>query len=713
MAPRYTRREKTSLWPKAIAASVVLFPLSLNQVDFRGVFTRGVSVLADHSSPAYAALEDAREDYSLDADPAIPSGGTRLKPGLAFNPRWLAAPPVERHLELAGVTIHLPASEEHKPVMVADAKVTRLPSRRVAALAPAGSYHIDPEDDAYSIGPVAEQARELVTRELARASGERRQQILKSSGGGEILVAQGRDPRAPRGPDRELARESDRAALSFVNDFTALQLPSDALERSLALTGQIEMTGGLAFVGRETPIVVQRVYNGQTFEKGTIWPTEGKFEINVDQPLGTLVAELYTRDGRILGRGELSLLQLRDLVNKNRRVDDLRIALHPTTDIASLRAITDYTPTASAAPIREARIEIESYTDAQPVNADGIVREANLDATSTFVARASARKHWSSVIVGQAERPQDIRLFSDSLIEALINLGSSGSDQNEAREQSIVWGQITRGGEPVPGAQVEMAGLYQPIYFNEAYLPDPNLTATGKNGLFAFLKVRAGVQALRVKRANHLFPAQIFPTEEKHVSYVELELREKIVSQVRVMDMLDLGRPVQAQLRLVGGETSLRLEREAVLEYTVAGDAFMVEADAGPEFEISRVTLRGAPQMIPVPVIRREWLNQIATERGIPSSARGTIVGFVDQTGFTVEMTGYAPGETPRIVYFDAEGQVVPGSSGVAGGGFAIFNAPPGLQTVFIHPTAAREDFSQVVVAEPAFVQVLTWNPRL
>jgi hypothetical protein len=73
-----------------------------------------------------------------------------------------------------------------------------------------------------------------------------------------------------------------------------------------------------------------------------------------------------------------------------------------------------------------------------------------------------------------------------------------------------------------------------------------------------------------------------------------------------------------------------------------------------------------------------------------------------------VELTGYAPGENMQIVYFDALGKPLETRTGVAGGGFVIYNAPQGLQTLYVHPTQSRETFSQIVVAEPEFVQVIT-----
>jgi hypothetical protein len=407
----------------------------------------------------------------------------------------------------------------------------------------------------------------------------------------------------------------------------------------------------------------------------------------------------------------LDLVDLRNARSDGRQIGDLRIALRPATDTASMRAISGYSHDHQMIPVRQAGVEIQSYMDRQPVNEDGFVNEPSLSADSTFVARASADKHWSSLVIGQVGHPQDIRLLSDSMVDALIGLDLRRSERDEAESHAIIWGQISEDGEPVAGAQVQMAQGGQAIYFNEMYLPDPHMTSTGKNGLFAFLNVPAGVQAMRVKSRGRIYPAQVFPTEDKHVSYLELELRDRIVSRFKVVDVLDMTKPVPASLRLVGVDGVVDSSGDDYIEYAAASNTVMVEADAGPEYEISRATLTGAPHMVHVPVVRRNWLAALAGESGtVAAPNRGAVVGFVDGRDFEVEITGLGPYERAQVVYFDAQGKMVSGATGVAGGGFAIFNAPPGLQTVYIHPLGGRRTFSQVVVAEPSYVHVLTWT---
>ena len=673
------------LWAQLSAAAVVLFPLSLHRVDFRATFAAGLSVSAYKSSPAYGAFEDLREDYSSPL-PKIPDNARLIAAGETFDTRLTQKTPRVRQLAMKGITIRTRAAFEAQPVLVAG--VGKLSTS----------------------SPAVQLAEQLVQQELRLSSGTPNEKVIRSQTGTTIVVRRAAPTSSEaEEPIRVASNETVYSATSS-NLSTRTMNPDDM--RPLWISGQVEMRDGLAYTGPETQMVIKRMFNGQKFEDGRIWISEGRFEIHVKQPMGFLVAELRTRDGRVLGQGEVNLFDLKNLPQKDNKIADLRIALHPTAEGASFRTISGYSFGNQKMTVADARVEIQSYTDPQKVSDEGEVVEASLSRESSFVARASAKNHWSSVIVGQARTPQDIRLFKNSLVDALISLNLDGMDRKEAHRQSVVWGRILRDGKPVEGAEVEMAGEYQPIYFNELngiYLPDAKARGTSANGLFAFVKVRMGVQALRVRIAGKVFPAQVFPTEDKHVSYVEIAVHDKLISQFRVFDGLDMNKPVSAQIRLVGSDETLPIGKDDFVEYAVAANPFVVEADAGVEYELSRVTVTGTPHVVHVPLVQRAWLYQIASERRIsPAARRGTIVGYMDDHDFEVELTGYAPGEAMQIVYFDANGRALDAKTGVAGGGFVIFNAPIGLQTLYIHPMQSRQTFSQIVVAEPEFVQVIT-----
>jgi hypothetical protein len=720
-----TRRHKTDFvwWSRLLAGAVILFPYSLSKIDFRSSISVGVNISAHKASPAYAAFEDLTENFDSEESPSsfnIPNNGIRLAAGEGVDIRAITSHPAERVIALKGMTIRGAPAAEPAEVRVAAQPLIIKQTRMAALSAPAqltdNSGNLLPlreraqnlvaqlKDEDWSLPSPAQLAHELIEQQYSGAT------VIQSRTGTPIIISKPGAASPVHEPSaNDLLVANKEAEDRFIASLAAVT-PDPGNDRPLWLNGQVEMTGGLAFTGPETHLEVKRLYNGAIQERGRVWISEGRFEIRVKRPVGYLVAELITREGRVLGRGEMNLVNLTEVPVKAARVDDIRLALRPTTDGAAFRTVSGYSHGQQEIPVADSRVEIQNYMEPQKVNDEGFVADSSLDRDSTFVARAVAPKHWASVVVGQANHPQNIRLFSNGLVEALVGLELNGMDRKEASQMSIVWGQIMRDGQPVEGATVEMAGAYTPIYFNEMYLPDKNMKKSGPNGLFAFLRVKSGVQALRVRSGARMYPAQVFPTEDRHVSYVELQLRDKMVSQFRVFDVLDFNKQVSAHVRMVGTDEMLPVSGHQLVEYAMAADPFMVEAEAGPEYEISRTTLTGQPHLVQVPLIRRDWLAKIYNDTGVLSNpTRGIVAGFIDDQDYEIEMTGYAPGEHMQIVYFDGEGRLTNARTGSAGGGFMIFNAPPGLQTVYIHPTQSRETYSQVVVAEPRYVHVMTW----
>ncbi|MGE0527503.1 MAG: hypothetical protein AB7P49_10605, partial [Bdellovibrionales bacterium] len=718
------KKSRCVFWARLVSGAIVLFPLSLTRVDFRASFASRLSVAADKSSPACAAFIDLREDYNADI-PNIPEPTRLLSPSQPLDPQVLLShvqgEPKPRQITLAGTTIRV---EPPRLKMGIEPVLAQSTPRTTPLIV--GSDLVEQHGDLLAMPEprpmrVADYARELAQKELQASTTSPVQQVIRSQTGTSIIVrGESKLPSrselpilAANEPPRTESREE-------VNPNPVYQTPMDTIHpsreqlRPLWLKGHVEMTGGLAYVGPETQIMVKRVHDGEVYEHGRIWVSEGKFEIHVKKALGYLVAELRTRNGQVLGRGDMNLVDLHNIDHKDNRIDGIRLALRPTTEVASFHIISGESYDQHKLPVRNARMEIQAYNDPRTVDDDGILTEPGLAQDSSFVVRASAKKHWSTLVVGQAKRAQDVRLFSNSLVEALINLHTTGTDRKEALQSGVVWGRITRSGTPVAGASVEMAGEYEPVYFNEAYIPDRGLKATSQNGMFAFLKVKAGVQALRVKSGHKLYPAQVFPTEGKHVSYVELEVRDNVISQFKVIDILDVRKPLAAQVRLVGTDEVLSLTGNDMVRYGVSADPFMVEADAGTDYEISRVTLTGSPQLVHIPMLRRDWIYSLHNHKQLDlRQGRGIVVGFVDDVTFEADITGRQTDEKLDIVYFDAQGQPLESGPAPAGGGFAIFNAPTGLQTVFIQPATpgTATTFSQIVVPEPGFVHVMSWSP--
>jgi hypothetical protein len=221
---------------------------------------------------------------------------------------------------------------------------------------------------------------------------------------------------------------------------------------------------------------------------------------------------LHGRDGVILGRGRL------DLEEQFTATDDLKIELSPITSGASVRVSSAYSEGRNRVAVKNALVAFESNGIPQPLNEDGLRVDADRTHASTFMVRAQAGKHWPTLAMGVEGDIREVKLYPESMMKSLLDLTTKNDKRGIAEQSGVVWGRILKNGKPVSGVEVELAGQYTPVYFNQIYLPDNHLTATDANGLFAFLLVRPGVQAVRVRYGGKVYPAQVFPTEEHHRS---------------------------------------------------------------------------------------------------------------------------------------------------------------------------------------------------
>lgn len=488
-------------------------------------------------------------------------------------------------------------------------------------------------------------------------------------------------------------------------ELSVTSLPVDQRHPHL-VKGQLQIRNGLAFMGPETYFTLRRYNEGVAYETGRVLVSQARFEIYVHEPRGTLVAELRGHDGLILGRG---LLDLEEAV-QNGSLNDLKIELSPVTAGASVRVASGYSEGRSQIKVKNALVAFDQNGWPEPLNDEGQRVDSARTHASTFMVRAQADKHWPTLAMGVEGEVKEVKLYPESMLKSLLDLTTKGPSRNSAEQSGVVWGKILKDGKPVRGVAVELAGSYTPVYFNQIYLPDNHLTATDDNGMFAFLLVRPGVQAVRVRYNGKVYPAEVFPTEEHHLSYVEINLEGNQSVNVAVEDAFDPHHKISAHVRFVGVDDEVAIEGSQKLHYPAGPDIMTLEADAGTEYELSRVQVLKSNPRIDVPLIKRSWLQSILDMKQIELIARrGILVGFIADQAFQVELTGYAT-EVPQIAYFDAQGLLVSGNSGPAGGGFILFNAPLGLQTVSIKPLASNQVFTQTFVAEPEFVHTFKYS---
>lgn len=98
------------------------------------------------------------------------------------------------------------------------------------------------------------------------------------------------------------------------------------------------------------------------------------------------------------------------------------------------------------------------------------------------------------------------------------------------------------------------------------------------------------------------------------------------------------------------------------------------------------------------PLIKQQWLENLIRERRITPSTpnTGVVVGFVPEDAFEAFLSQEeAYDTTSNVVYFDTQGKAT--TSGVAGGGFVMFNVPQNTQTLVVMSKKTEMISAQVV----------------
>jgi hypothetical protein len=274
-------------------------------------------------------------------------------------------------------------------------------------------------------------------------------------------------------------------------------------------------------------------------------------------------------------------------------------------------------------------------------------------------------------------------------------VAATGSDHENTRNASIVWGRITRGGAPVSGAKVDlMTSESQPVYFNKDLLPDSKLKATSENGLYAFFPLEPGAHAVQAAEGHNVTEPSLFPTDQETTTQVNLELNVTRSAKLRVYDAFKTDWPLSAEVISAGRKRGALVPRsgETKVTFTGGNGVMFLDADAGASYERVRITALKTQNKIDFPMVQSAWIDRLKGAQRVNQDPRsGTIVGFIrGPLAYQVSLESQSLGPNTRLVYFDARGEATGRTYGEAGGGFLILNAPQGFRTVLIQPAGAN-----------------------
>ena len=727
-------------------AFALVIPSNTSSKPEARIFTQGLSIQIDHSSPAFAALEDTLS-ADTQADPAAMAQVAEV--------RMIQAAPTT--VLFSGVAVAEPIAlkilrdtrredslliQEHAQrlqnshVLVAALSqafptVVSAPRRTVAD---SGGSVLD-ISEAQASGATVISNGQIVASVSERFSAPTNAPVTKSISRKDLerfflpLMASAVPPPGHTSSSipQVVASSSSNlparmasitsAARLTQQDTATLPENPNANVHQVVISGPLEFTGGVAITSSNDRIVVYRENDEEKLEPAQVWLREAKYEVFVDQPVGRLVGELRSISGEILGRGYFELARLPKLAANSYRIEKISMMIGPIPQGIAGRVMTaaiasEANPKAKTVPVKNAHVQLGQLPFDALSTKDGTFKEESLVEGSTVIAHADRPGHWGALAYASAGSSVELPMFSDATMRSIMQ-AATGSDHEDERTTSFVWGKITRGGQPVQGAHVDlMTSEVKPVYFNAMMLPDSTLKETSANGLYAFFPVEPGSHAVQAADSHGVTEPSLFPTDQQTATQVNLELNVTRSAKIRVYDAFKTDWPLAAEVVTAGRKRGAMVPKSGEMTATFTGGngLLMLDTDAGPSYANIRVAALKSQHKIDIPMVQTVWIERLKGEMRVNADARsGTIIGFIRGTpAYQVSLEKQSLGTNTKVVYFDARGELTQKNYGEVGGGFMMMNVPEGFRTVLVQPSGTTKALASVVLVESRVTNLIS-----
>ena len=702
-------RRKRSKWLSRLApvlvtgfgfvASALLIPSNSTKKNEARIFTQGIEIQIDRSSPAYAAMEDTLADTQVSAE-QIEATTLQALPSTQLTTAHVAEP--------IGLRIVRENRREES---------LKEQSLKFLAIAPASSEVIDHPVQKISRAELQQFFAPMVLSASANRAAASR---TLASAGSSYNETSAPVPRANLGRTNVAAN----GARGFSESKSATELAPSCLDNpnedvhQVVISGPLQFTGGIAITSSNDRVVIYRENDEEKAEPGAVWLKDAKYEIFVDQPVGRLVGELRSVGGDVLGRGYIDLACLAKMPANKYRANQVSMTIGPVPHGISGHVRT--APMASKAnakakvvPIANAHIQLGQLPFSTMSTRDGSFKEESLVEGSTVIAHTDRPGHWGTMAFVNAGSSVELPMFTDQSIRSVIS-AATGSEVIDERK-SMIWGRVTRNGLAAAGVKVDLMTSEQEVravYFNAMLMPDATLKETSANGLYAFFPVDAGSHAVQASDGRSVTEPILFPTDEQTVTQANLELAVTKQAKLRVFDAFKTDWPLTSEVSSAGRKRGVIVPREGEKNVTfTGGDGLLVlDSDAGQSYDRVRVVASKRERRIDFPMIQSVWLDQIRGALRINQlPGAGTIVGLIrgaDTYQVSLEDESISP--TTRIAYFNARGELTSEPYGKRGGGFVILNMAPGFRTVLIKASGTTQAMASTVLVENRVTNVIS-----
>jgi hypothetical protein len=496
----------------------------------------------------------------------------------------------------------------------------------------------------------------------------------------------------------------------------AVDQPVGTVLHQVVIAGTLEFTDGLALANSQDRVVVYREVDGDPAEHGAVWLRQGTYEVFAEDNTGFLIGELRTPYGDVIGRGVVDISRIPVTSPSQRRLEKVALQIKPVLQGVSGRIVSAKAD-GTLSPVRGAEVLFRDLPFDTKTDRAGHFEETRFLEGSNAIVQVNRPGYWGTLTFAHAGNENQIEIFpnqDDQMMRHLVSLTRAGDVTTTP--SAIIWGRITQGGKPVAGARAELLTtneIVQPIYFNSAMAPDLSLKGTTANGLYAFFPVPQGAHAVQAVLSNgSMSEPIIFPAETRTVSRMDIETSATHEAKVKVFDAFRTDYPLPAELSSPGSEQAVVIDRNGMgaLRYSEGRGLLIVDADAGPSYLKTRVTMSRDRRTVYLPMIQATWLEK---QRGAlkinPEPGTGTIVGFVQGSSpYKIALEDRSVLPSSRVIYFDNKGEATAQEFGEPGGGFIVFNVPEGFRTITVQPSGSMKLHASVALVDGKATSVIS-----
>ena len=530
--------------------------------------------------------------------------------------------------------------------------------------------------------------------------------------------------------DKVKAQQQVDMVVQSINQ-SANQYKSSPLKKWGTVRGKFEVKDGVGVV--DHIVEIKRIEEGQVRELGRIDLQAGSYSIEIENPQGTLIAQIKDKNGILIGEDQQKIINLQSqgsyfegpfirvgrppgiAINTGAtgNYDGKPVANNPshgnqvasnysdnrnkTNGSSRKQAIQQATakPSSIVASLFSKQYQLENPKE----------QFQNISKNSSTISIIEDQKniHQSMITIRQTADEIETPLFTKKwLLGALDYISDQMKIEFKSKSAPILIGQIKLQNASGAGVKVEIEN--QPgvtaIYLDQFMIPNLKLESTSENGYFMFYGLEVDSYSVIAQKNGAIIGQQLFVAEEGFISY------QNIVSSVAPRSVLIRsydafsGEPQDADVVIP--------DHADIVETTAGTASYRTYNQLG----LANFVVRAKQDYMPInyiqdsrkdhlhiPLIKESWLSNIQSQLQLNDQPNtGTIVGFVPEIE-NFEM--YLISEdynSKQIVYFDQSGVV--SSTPVTGGGFIMFNVPVGAQEVLVQEKQTNRIFSQVHIVK-------------